>query len=305
MNPTSGVPNRGLAGSNDAKPVYSTGGQPGKSLPVTEVSFEEHSIKEPTHTGPKTGPSEFTHQQHQTRPGGAAGVGSRGDIVSLSTNHFRLTVKPARELHRYSVKVWPEAKGRKLAQMINDALLLRQFEQVRPGIVSDFAAVLLSQQKLPDELLEVSVPLKKNTSTGESNDTGRSADAKDTRDFEALNKYYVSFDPVRTVNLANETDLQETSPDQETLPIVQDLDIVLGHHRKCSSEVSMIGKRRAFPRRIPPGTSIFLSKNHTQEEALLLAVRGYFSSVRLSTTGILVNVNFTHGSFYISRALQD
>lgn len=181
--------------------------------------------------------------------------------------------------------------------MINDALLLRQFEQVRPGIVSEFAAVLLSQQKLPDELLKVSVPYKKNTSTGESNDTGRSADAKDTRDFEAPNKYYVSFDLVRTVNLANETDLQETSPDQETLPVVQDLDIVLGHHRKCSSEVSMIGKRRPFPRRIPPGTSIFLSKNHTQEEALLLAVRGYFSSVRLSTTGVLVNVNVTYGAF--------
>ena len=298
----SGVPNRGLAGSNDAKPIYSTGGQPGKSLPVTEGSFEERSIKEPTPTGSQAGPSKVTHQQHQTRPGGAAGVGSQGNIVSLSTNYFRLTVEPGRKLHRYSVQVWPEAKGRKLAQMIDDALLLPEFKEVRPGIVSDFAAVLLSQQKLPDELLKVSVPYKKNTSTGESNEMRRSDDAENA---EAPDRYYVTFDFVRTVDLANETNLQDSSPDQETLPIVQDLDIVLGHHRKCSSKVSMIGKRRAFPSTIQSGTSIVLPRKKTQQTALLHAVRGFFSSVRLSTTGPLVNVNVTHGAFYVFRPLQD
>lgn len=301
----SGVPNRGLAGSNDAKPIYSTGGQPGKSLPITEGSFEERSIKEPTPTGSQAGPSKVTHQQHQTRPGGAAAVGSQGNIVSLSTNYFRLTVEPGRKLHRYSVQVWPEAKGRKLAQMIDDALLLPAFVEVRPGIVSDFAAVLLSQQKLPDEMLKVSVPYKKNTSTGESNETSRSDDAKNTRDAEAPERYYVTFDFVRTVDLANETNPQDSSPDQETLPIVQDLDIVLGHHRKCSPTVSMIGKRRAFPSTIPPGPSIFLPQKQTQQTALLRAVRGFFSSVRLSATGPLVNVNVTHGAFYLSRPLQD
>lgn len=233
------------------------------------------------------------------------GVGSQGKIVSLATNYFRLNVEPGWKLHHYSIKVWPEAKGRKLAQMIKDALLLPDFAEVGPGIVSDFAAVLISQQELPDELLKVSVPYKKNTSTEESNDTSLSNDAKDTKDAEAPDRYYVKFDLVRIVDLTNEADLQETSPDQETLPIVQDLDIVLGHHRKFSSNISMIGKRRAFQKTIPVGGSSFLSADHTQETALLLAVRGYFSSVRLSTTGILVNVNVTHGAFYIPRALQD
>lgn len=280
MTPVNAIPNRGLAGSNDSKPVYSTGGQSGKSLPVTEGSSEERSIKGPTHTASQAGPSNVTRQQHQTRPGGAAEVGSQGTRVFLSTNYFSLTVEPGRKLHRYSIEVCPEVKGRKLGQMINDALRLPEFDQFKPGMVSDFAAVLLSQQKLPNDLLKISVG-------------------------EAPNKYYVTLDLVKIVDLANETNLQENSPDLETLPIVQDLEIVLGHHRKCSQDVFVIGKRRAFPTpsQCEDGGSLLLGLD--QETALLGAVRGFFSSVRLSTTKILVNVNVTHGAFYITRSLQD
>ena len=258
MNPTGGIPTRGLAGSNDAKPVSSTGGQIAKSLSITEGSTEERLIKDRTNTDSQAGPSESTHQQHQTRPGGAEGVGSQGKIVFLSTNYFQLTVQPGRKLYRYSVSVWPESKGGKLVQMISDALLLPEFNNLRPGMVSDFAAVLLSQQILPDDLLKVSVPYKKNTSTEDTTNTERSGDAEDPSDAETPSRYYVVFDFVRVVDFVNETNLGETSADQGNLAIVQDLDIVLGHHRKISSNVSMIGKRRAFQMENPKGDTIFL-----------------------------------------------
>ena len=41
------------------------------------------------------------------------------------------------------------------------------------------------------------------------------------------------------------------------------------------------------------------------KNSLLVAMRGFFSSVRLSTKEILVNINVTHGTFYVDRILPE
>lgn len=64
----------------------------------------------------------------------------------------------------------------------------------------------------------------------------------------------------------------------------------------------MIGKRRAFYMGNPGRQGLFLGA--TMDEALLVAVRGYFSSVGLSTNETLVNINVTHGAFYLKRELS-
>lgn len=198
--------------------------------------------------------------------------------------------------------------------MIKDALALPEFDDLRPGIVSDFAAVLISPHSLPDNLLKVSVPYQKERSGKDSEDAKppsnarNPSDAEDPSDVEDLanrNGYYVKFDFKREVDDFSVRNIQESTADQGNLPLVQDLDIILGHHRKSSSDITMIGKRKAFQMQNQwraDGTPLKDPKQ--QNLALLLALRGFFSSVRLSTDEILVNVNVSHGTFYLQNDLQ-
>ena len=276
-------------------------------LPIRQGPKEGQSIKDPTNTAPEAGPSEEIQVKHQKRPGPVA---SKGDEVTLATNYFGLSVKPGLELYRYSITVSPEAKGKKLSQMIKDALLLQIFDALRPGLVSDFAAFLLSRKPLPDDLSKVLVPYKKDTSTKDSNDskppagTKSTITAKDSNDPEHSSTYSVTFGYIRMVEIRNDTKIQTTA-DQVNLPMVQDLDIVLGHYRKLSSDISMVGKRRAFRLSILKNLSDSDYQNLAMENSLLVAIRGFFSSVRLSTKGFLVNINVTHGTFYKDRYLPE
>lgn len=210
-------------------------------------------------------------------------------------------MKPGLSLHRYSIAVAPEAKGKKLAQMIENALLLSEFNALRPGIFTDFAAVLLSAKVFPADLLMISVPYVKETSAREPNDANTPSDVENLAD---SRRYQVRFDYIRTINFPNASDRQEGSADQGNLPMVQDLDIVLGHHRKLSPNIAMIGKRRAFQLRGREAEEYFLDRDQNKDRALLVALRGYFSSVRLSTNETLVNLNVSHGAFYVERPLS-
>ena len=273
-------------------------GQPRKDLPVAEGSTKEQANKTPTNIVSQAGPSRDVDQQQPNRPGGG---GTQGIPAFLSTNYFKLKVEKDLKLYRYSVKVSPEAKGRKLAQMIKDALNLPEFDGYRPGLVSDFAAVLLSPRQLEDNLLKVSVP-NKNIAVEDRNDSGSLEFTKDSSAAEGSSRHYVTFEFIRAVDISNDPSTYGSSADQGSLPAVQDLDIVLGHHRKSAPDISMIGKRRAFCMKTPNTEGIPLAA--TLNEAFLVAVRGYFSSVRLSTNEILVNINVTHGAFYPKRQLS-
>ena len=286
-----------LASSNVVEPFDSTGGQPGKVLPSMQgPTTKGKSIEGPDNAPSQAHPSNAVHQEHQKRPGG---VGTHGAIVFLSTNYFQVDLEQDFRFYRYSIQVSPEAKGRKLAQMIKDALDLPEFNTLRPYLVSDFAAVLLSTQILADDLLKVSVPYKKNLELKPLDD------AQDPSDAEAASRYYVIFDYTREVDITNGLRTQISSADQDKLPIVQDLDIVLGNHRKCSPDICMIGKRRAFQiEEEREGECCVLSRHGRRDQTLLVAFRGFFSSVRLSTRGMLLNMNVTHGTFYLERDLS-
>ena len=275
-------------------------GQPRKDLSVAEGSTEEQAIKTSINTTSQAGPSAAVDQQQEKRPGGG---GTQGDAVFLSTNYFKLEIQKDLKLYRYSIKVSPEAKGMKLAQMIKDALALPEFDMYRPALFSDFAAVLLSPQQLEDNLLKVSVPYKKNVAVEDTKNPRSLDTTNDSSAAEGPSRYYVTFDFIRVAFISNDPSTYGSSADQGDLPVVQDLDIVLGHYRKLAPDISMIGKRRAFYMEESGRQGKLLGK--TTELALLGAIRGFFCSVRLSTNQILVNINVTHGAFYLNRKLSD
>ena len=60
-------------------------------------------------------------------------------------------------------------------------------------------------------------------------------------------KHTVTFDLVRTYDCSHLESSMANLADHENLAVVQDLDIVLGHHRKSSLDVAAVGKRKTFP----------------------------------------------------------
>lgn len=71
---------------------------------------------------------------------------------------------------------------------------------------------------------------------------------------------------------------------------IQALNIFLNHHAKTDPKLTTIGSSRAFP-----------LAQETESFPLgvgLIAIRGFFASVRAATSRILVNVNVSHGVFY-------
>ena len=228
---------------------------------------------------------EKPHFQHPARPG----YGTRGIPTNLFANYFKLDISKDLWLYRYSITVIPDLKGKRLFQIIKNALEHTQFGPLRPFIATDFSAFLVSCKEIPQECLDLSVPIA----------TGLSAD-----DLSKAKKYTVRFDMFSTCDCSQLQSSLAHLADHENLSVVQDLDIVLGHHRKSSQDVAGVGKRKAF--------SLTDSAGETDLNTVLKALRGFFCSVRIGGIGgsggidkivPMVNINVTNSPFWKQGSL--
>jgi hypothetical protein len=79
--------------------------------------------------------------------------------------------------------------------------------------------------------------------------------------------------------------------------IIQALNIVVGYHPKASSAIASVGANKHF--RLDAAASERFNLG-----AGLLAIRGFFVSVRAATARVLVNVQVKHGAFYNDGPLE-
>ena len=254
-------PSRGLpAPSNPSKAALA-----GKGSSSTDPSKENGS-----HSG--DGKQEVVRLKGQPpRP-----ASNLKNHLSLATNHFRLNHKADLMFWHYQIIVHPEIKGPKLIQVIKLALS-GTLRGLKPNIVTDFSAIMLSVQEVPQELRNFKLQYKSEV------ETQASANAKE---------YTISLDPIGTVDLSNsKAYLQQLDIDSSGLPVEQALDIVLGHHRKLSDHITIVNKRKAF-------STASGKEEYNLDTGFLIALRGYFSSVRMSQSSLLVNINVSHGAFY-------
>jgi len=215
------------------------------------------------------------------------GFGTKGKAVQLWANYFELIPPPDLILHRYSVKVTEKAggkgskdvTGKKLQQTFR--LLLEQppFQGHRNDIVTDFKANLVSRVKFDTK----DVP-------------GQIQYRREGEDEPLINAAFhnIAFVPTGTVTVSELTDyLTSTNPRAvlDKQPFLQALNIFLGHYTKASPDYASIGSSRSFA--VNPNNN-----NASDLGAGLRAVRGFFSSVRVATSRILVNVNVSHAPFY-------
>ena len=206
--------------------------------------------------------------------------------VALATNYFKLTHGPSQVLWHYEVIVQPEAKGPKLTQVIKTALNSKDFKPLSPYVVTDFSTIMLSMQEIPNQYRMFKISYHSEVETQASDNA---------------KEYIVSLDFKGSIDLSKEVYLNAADIGSSGLPVEQALDIILGHHRKLSDNIAIVNKRKAFS--LDPGKE---DQSELETAHVLIALRGYFSSVRMSQSSLLVNVNVCHGAFYKAfRALMD
>lgn len=196
----------------------------------------------------------------------------------MFANYFELTTAPDLVLYRYNVQIQPEAKGRKLAQLIRLLLELPDYVAMRDYVVTDFKSTLISRKRLStaDAVHQIQYRME-----GEDNALSNAT------------VYQVHVQETGTLTVAQLVGfLTSTSVDlayTDMLPTIQALNIFLSYFSKASSARATIGANKSFSLHNPETRDL---------GAGLTAIRGFFSSVRVAASRILVNLNVTHAPFY-------
>ncbi len=167
-------------------------------------------------------------------------------------------------LYRYNVAVQPTATGRKLGQIIRLLLQLPEYADFQHDIVTDFKSNLVTCRRL-------------------SPDTARSvvhyrAEGEDEPQANAQ-IYQLRLEETGTFTVSELTEyLTSTNMNAvyaDKLPVLQALNIFLGHYAKASPTLATIGSSRCF--------DLTQASSKWDLEAGLSAIRGFFSSVRVAS----------------------
>ena len=248
------------------------------------------------------------------------GYGSTGEPIKLWTNYFHMNITKG-NFYRYDIKVteMPSEKdgsksivgsesstaatargstqsssqnlgnqsntaemdgpsGTRLARIIELLLAHADFARFKNQVVSDFSATLLSVKKLPHNPMVTTVRYQME---------GESHVSNNAKLYKVMVKEPELFDLSYLQKYLNSLSTHGALENRDWL--IQALNIFLRHHARTSTDVTTLG-RKVFPMDGGGGELDFLH--------CLSALRGFYSSVRLATSRILVNVNISHSTFY-------
>lgn len=213
------------------------------------------------------------------------GYGTKGTPVTLWANYVEMVPDAKLILYRYDVAVSPKACGKKLGQIVRLVLETPEMTPLLSDIVTDFRSTLISRQRLNKDDMVVDVQYR-----FEGEDVPRQDATIYSVGIQFTNTLRVS----DLINYLASTDLDEQY--DEKLPIIQAFNIFLNHYSKSVGNIATIGAHKSF--------SLSPNSDKWNLGAGLTAIRGFFSSVRVATCRILVNVNVSHGAFYDADRLD-
>lgn len=217
------------------------------------------------------------------------GYGTMGTKIVLRVNWFHILPRPTQALYRYSIDIKPEETIKRKQRQIF-ALLLKDptFASIRDSVATDYRSTLVSAQEI-------------NLGSG-----GRMIFKVTYResDGEVLPKaktYNVQVQKSRTITLSELMDyLSSTSTDayyEGHDEAVQALNIVMAQKPSMTPDVVAVGQNKYFP--VGP-QAVFSNLGGG-----LIALRGYYASVRTATLRMMVNLNVCTAAFYRPGSLLD
>jgi eukaryotic translation initiation factor 2C len=248
---------------------------------------------------------------------GRKSYGTKGKPITLRTNYFHLQLAHdvdekiiEKPLYRYTVDYadneMPKPKKRRAIEQI---LQMPAFQKLTHA--TDFAATIVTTGKLDDAILnktdlEIVLPIK-------GSDTVLEAPANDAPEHvkkaRARNTVKFKITSGGSFNLHDLTAFISSTSPQAHLGsygnFVQMLNIIMC---KAPNEANAVAKLPG--NKFYPHGGLLGEGGHPGVDSLdlaggLVALRGYYSSVRCATGRILLNLNVTAGAFYHSVPLLD
>ncbi|KAH7112376.1 RNA interference and gene silencing protein, partial [Dactylonectria macrodidyma] len=203
--------------------------------------------------------------------------GTKGTSVTLWANYVVLTASPELVLHRYDVSVAPAAVGKKLTQITRLLLETPELAPYADEVVTDFKSTLISRRKFDDQTIVIQYQ-------AECEEEARPGATQYRVQLLLTNRLAAA----ELTEYLTSTDLSARFA--EKLPMIQALNIFLNHYAKSSGNLATIGSSKSFS---------LSQQSHTSNLGhCLMAVRGFFTSVRAATARVLVNINVSYGAFY-------
>jgi hypothetical protein len=218
------------------------------------------------------------------------GYGTKGKPVILWANYFNMASFVRQPLYRYSIEVVSardkkNPAGKKLKRVIQ-LFLDEHLAQDKHQTVTDFKSTLLSKTELDLDRVEYQVTY-----------------LSEEEDEPAPNAiiYKIRLQPTGTITVSDLMNhLTSTQASQifgSKDEIIQALNILIGHHPKAAQDIASVGANKHFQPAAPASETFSLG-------AGLIALRGFFVSVRVATARILVNVQVKHGAFFEAGPLE-
>ena len=225
------------------------------------------------------------------------GYGTEGKKIVLKTNSFRMSIDPSRKIYRYDVEVSsdkarrkdqdPNAEptlGRRVRQNAFEILLeTSEFQSVREGIATDFAKTIITSKRLNlgtsgRRIFQIVYHEKEET-------------VPHVRPI--TYKFIVSSEIILPISkfLSYLSTRTADHGDFDGQDIVQAFNIIMARTPNRNPDVFQAGGNKFF--RYPSASSQYVDLGEG-----LIAVRGYYSSVRTSTMRTLLNVNAQCSPFY-------
>jgi eukaryotic translation initiation factor 2C len=207
------------------------------------------------------------------------GYGTRGAKVELTANYVELLPPSDMVLHRYDMDIVPEAAGRKRHWIVQLLLQSAEMAPHQGNLATDFRSTLISKTKFKHDQEDIKIQYRFE---------GEDEPAIGATVYTVRVHFTKSLSIGELVNWMNSTSLSRSYPDKEEL--TQALNIFLNHCAKSANNLTTIGSTKSFS----------LNQNAAKGDlgAGLEVIRGFFSSVRLVTCRVLVNINVSHGAFY-------
>ncbi|EDN03752.1 predicted protein [Histoplasma mississippiense (nom. inval.)] len=207
------------------------------------------------------------------------GYGTRGAKVELTANYVELLPPSSMILYRYDIQISPEAFGRKRSRVMQLLLQSAELAPHQGNLATDFRSTLVSKTRFSSDETIIEVHYR---SEGEDEPAARATTYK------VRVLYTKSLSISELTNYLNSTDFGQSCVGKQEL--TQALNIFLNHYAKSADNLATIGSTKSF--------SLHQNAARGDLGSGLEVIRGFFSSVRIATCRILVNINVSHGAFY-------
>jgi eukaryotic translation initiation factor 2C len=247
---------------------------------------------------------------------GRKSYGDTGKAVVLRVNYFQLQLAHDvgkkvldRVLHRYTV-AWADEKMPKLKKRraMEQVLALPEFKSLTHA--SDYGVNIVTAEKVSEKLLnqelKVVLPPKGSSAVLAAPDDGASEHVKAAA---ARNTIEFKINAPATLNVRDLVAYIESTSREGHYAgygdLMQMLNIIMCKAPNEAASVAKLPGNKFYPHQGLLGANNHPDVDFEELAGGLVALRGYFSSVRCATGRMLLNLNVTSGAFYQTVPLME